>query len=202
MFNLNETICKPNVSVTDFAKLLDKFLLHLNVRSLNKNVNKIDELLITLLYSSHVIIISETKLKKKNYNTTFIKNYCFHSIDFITNSGGIGIYLHNSLNYKIRPDLRLNKNLVEDIWVEIKSDNDNKSYIVGEIYFHTHLSITTFQLKLEQTIDKINSKRLKDFILGDFNINLLSDNSTIVKYKKSLESFGVQSYKLPDKIHE
>ena len=108
MFNLNETICKPNVSVTDFANLLtqnydnhDKFLLHLNVRSLNKNINKIDELLATLPYSPHVIIISETKLKKKNYNTTFIKNYYFHSIDSTTNSGGIGIYLHNSLNYKI-----------------------------------------------------------------------------------------------------
>ena len=41
MFNLNENFCKPNVSVTDFANLLtqnydnhDKFLLHLNVRSL------------------------------------------------------------------------------------------------------------------------------------------------------------------------
>ena len=29
--------------------------------------------------------------------------------------------------------------------------------------------------------------------MGDFNINLLSDNSTIVKYKESLESFGVIS---------
>ena len=108
----------------------DTFLLHLNVKSLNKNINKIDELLATLPYSPHVIIISETKLKKKNYDITFIKNYCFHSIDSSTNNGGIGIYLHNSLNYKIRPDLRLNKNLVEDIWVEIKSDNDNKSYIL------------------------------------------------------------------------
>ena len=45
VFNLNETICKPNISVTDFANLLtqnydnhDKFFLHLNVRSLNKNI--------------------------------------------------------------------------------------------------------------------------------------------------------------------
>ena len=65
MFNLNKTICKPNVSVTDFANLLtqnfdnhDKFLLHLNVRNLNKNINKINELLATLPYSPHVIIIS------------------------------------------------------------------------------------------------------------------------------------------------
>ena len=122
-----------------------------------------------------------------------MKNYCFHSIDCTANSGGIGIYLHNSLNYKIRPDLRLNENLAEDIWVEIKSDNDNKSYIVGEMYFHPHSSITTFQLKLEQTIEKINSKKLKHFIMGDFNINLLSDNSKIFKYKEFLESFGAIS---------
>ena len=73
------------------------------------------------------MVISETKLKNINYNITSIKNYHFHSSNSPTNSGGIGIYLKTSLNYKIRPDLCLNEDLVEDIWVEIKSNNCNKA---------------------------------------------------------------------------
>ena len=69
------------------------------------------------------MVISETKLKNINYNITSIENYHFYSSNSPTNNGGIGIYLKTPLNYKIRPDLCLNEDLVEDIWVEIKSNN-------------------------------------------------------------------------------
>lgn len=38
---------------------------------------------------------------------------------------------------------------------------------------------------------KLVQKKLKYFILRDFNKNLLINNSTIVKYKESLELVGV-----------
>ena len=89
----------------------------MNVRSLDKNINKIDELLGLLPYSPEVMVISETKLKNINYtcNITSIENYHFHSSNSSTNNGGISIYLKTPLNYKIRPDLCLNEDLVEDI---------------------------------------------------------------------------------------
>ena len=198
MFNIHESVCKPNLSISEFCKLLcetsytkHNIFLHMNVRSLNKNINKIDELLGLLPCSPEVMVISETKLKNINYNITSIENYHFHSSNSPTNSGGIGIYLKTPLNYKIRPDLCLNEDLVEDIWVEIKSNNCNKAYVVGGIYFHPHSSISNFQLKLESVIEKINLEGLNYFILGDFNINLLSDAPSIIQYKESLESLGV-----------
>ena len=61
------------------------------------------------------MVISETKLKNFYYNFISIENYHFHSSNSPTNNKGIGIYLKTSLNYKIRPDLCLNEDLVEDI---------------------------------------------------------------------------------------
>ena len=127
MFDTNATTCKTNLSISDFSKLLSQYkstrnylILHMNVRSLKKNINKIDELLGLISCSPEIMVISETKITKRNNNFVHIENYHFHSFDSSTNSGGIGIYLHTTLNYKLRPDLSLNVDLVEDIWVEIK----------------------------------------------------------------------------------
>ena len=69
MFNILESVCKPNLNISEFSKLLcetsytkHNIFLHMNVRSLNKNINKIDELLGLLLCSPEVMVISETKL--------------------------------------------------------------------------------------------------------------------------------------------
>ena len=70
MFNIHESVCKTNLSISEFCKLLcetsytkQNIFLHMNVRSLNKNINKIDELLGLLPCSPEVMVISETKLK-------------------------------------------------------------------------------------------------------------------------------------------
>ena len=78
----------------------------------------------------------------------------------------------------------MNEDLVEDIWVEIKSNKCNKAYVMGAIYFHPYSLISNFQLKLEYVIEKLNLEGLNYLILGDFNI-------TIIQYKESLESLGV-----------
>ena len=63
---MNEIVCKPNLSVSDFSDLLcqtnitrNNFCLHMNLRSLNKSIKKIEELLETLPHTPEVIIISE-----------------------------------------------------------------------------------------------------------------------------------------------
>ena len=125
MFDKSESLCKSNLSVVKFSNLLHRinptkhnFFIHMNVRSLNKNINKLEDFLKTLPYLPKVIVISETKLKTHNYNLTNIQNYNFHSVDSPTNSGGIAMYIHSSLSYKLRPDLSLKQVLVEDLWLE------------------------------------------------------------------------------------
>jgi len=46
----------------------DNFFIHMNVRSLSKWVNKIENFLAMLPYTSEIIVIGETKLNNDNQN--------------------------------------------------------------------------------------------------------------------------------------
>ena len=105
------------------VKQVTKKKFYMNVRNLNKSINKIDELFGLLPCSPEVMVISETKFKNINYNFISIENYHFYLTNSPTNSEAVGIYLKASLNYKICLDLCLNEDLIEDIWVEIKPNN-------------------------------------------------------------------------------
>ena len=48
---MHESVCKPNLGIFEFSRLLcetnylkNNIFLHINVRSLSKNINKINEL--------------------------------------------------------------------------------------------------------------------------------------------------------------
>ena len=101
------------------------------------------------------------------------------------------MYISSSLNYTLKPDLSLNVEHVEDIWVEIYPEYSSKPIIVGGVYFHPHSSHKAFQDKIEQLMEKINATKQTFYVLGDFNINYLSNLQTVVDYKHSLESLGV-----------
>ena len=93
--------------------------------------------------------------------------------------------------FRERPDdLNLNHDDVEDLWVELFSPF-KESIIVGNIYFHPNNSVNEFSRNLENTIIKFNNQRQTFYILGDFNINLLSDSHMTHAYVNSLTSLGV-----------
>ena len=98
---------------------LAHFYVHMNTRSLIKNIDKLESFLAMMPVLPEIIVISETKLKNQNLDLVSLPNYQFHCVNSPTNSGGIGMYLLSSLNYKIRYDLSLKVNQVKDLWVEI-----------------------------------------------------------------------------------
>ena len=57
--------------------------------------------------------------------------------------------------------------------------------------FHPNNSVDEFSRNLENTIIKSNNQRQTFYILGDFNINLLSDNRMTHAYLDSLTSLKV-----------
>ena len=69
MFDIHESLCRPMLSISEFSELFceisytkNNIFLYLNLSSLNKNINKIDELLGLLSYSPEMMVISERKL--------------------------------------------------------------------------------------------------------------------------------------------
>ena len=75
--------------------------------------------------------------------------------------------------FRERPDLNLNDDGAEDLWVELFS-LFKESIIVGTIYFHPNNNVNEFSRNLENTIIKLNNQRQTFYILGDFNIKCLS----------------------------
>ena len=201
----SEPMCKGNLDVAEFVNTmkqqdlnsLARFYVHMNTRSLIKNIDKLESFLAMMPVLPEIIVISETKLKNQNLDLVSLPNYQFHCVNSPTNSGGIGMYLSSSFNYKIRSDLSLKVNQVEDLWVEIYPQSrtiaTTKFTVVGGVYFHPHASIWEFQNQLEQVLEKLNNENKTFYVLGDFNINYLSDSKNIIHYKQSLESLGVSN---------
>ena len=82
-------------------------LLHVNIRSLKKNIEKLSMILADLQVPPQIIALSETKINKKqsvNFSTT-LKGYNFLHSDSDTLAGGVGIYINNSLSYQLRNDI-------------------------------------------------------------------------------------------------
>ena len=164
--------CEENFSIPKLSQVLNQnqehkvfLIMHMNVRSLNKNVDKIENFLAMLPYPPEVIAICETKLKSHNQNSVSLPNYHFHCVNSLTNSGGIGLYLTFSLTYKIRPDLSLSVEQVKDIWVEIHSTSNAKPFIIGGVCFHLHTLIAWFQNALETQLENFNAINQTYYIL-------------------------------------
>ena len=75
------------------------FVLHLNIRSLTKNRDKIEELLNELNFFPEIIGISETKLNSQKTINKNIYNYDFAHSDSPTNAGVVNLYVKNGLKY-------------------------------------------------------------------------------------------------------
>ena len=82
-------------------------VVHFNTRSLSKQFSSLCEFISSLENSFAVIGISETKLNQNSYINIDMPNYDFLRQDSPTKAGGVGLYVHNSLQYQLRSDLIL-----------------------------------------------------------------------------------------------
>ena len=81
----------------------DLFLVHYNIRSLQKHINELNNI-IAGFDKIKIIGISETKLQEgKIYQNIKLDGYQFIQRDSITSAGGVGLYISNSLVYGVNP---------------------------------------------------------------------------------------------------
>ena len=148
---------------TDKINVLNSFtMLQINSRSLIKNFDKIENLLITLKLNPDIIAISETKLKNDIPFSYTLQNYNFLYNNSPTNAGGSGIFIKSSYIHKQINHFTLNLNACEDLWIEITLTNE-QTVIVGTIYRHLNYNIKSFLNSMESTVDKIQRKNLNYF---------------------------------------
>ncbi len=166
----------------------DFSILHINSRSFSKNFDHINEFLCSLNCTFPVICMSETWYNANETNLVDIDNYILHHVPRRDRrSGGVAIYVHNSLSYRVRNDLNLISRTTdmdefdhsESLFIEILS-SDKKNIIVGNIYRAHRSNTDSFINDLNTTLTKISRENKHCYISGDFNFDLLKCNDVHV----------------------
>ena len=84
----------------------DILILHINIKSLTKHIDKIFEFLSSFLHLPDIIAITESKLHKNNkLDLIQIPGYKFNCNNSLSNFGGTALYIKSSINFKLRTDI-------------------------------------------------------------------------------------------------
>ena len=90
--------------------------------------------------------------------------------------GGVGLFIRDKINYKIREDLSVFiPHVIESLFIEIDSNKNNPS-IIGVIYRPNtppRADVDIFSSTVCDLLDQINRERQGSVIMGDCNIDLL-----------------------------
>ena len=165
----------------DFFKLPSKFysangllVLHINIRSLQKHIDELHELIINAKIHPDLVAITETRIKNKPLINIDIPGYSFSYETPSSNAGGVGIYVGDNLNFNIIENYNISISSCENLWLKIKCKNYSE-YIIGVIYRHpNHIDINDFNLQLNEILQYVSSSGHKCIALGDFNIDLFN----------------------------
>ena len=151
------------------------FYIHLNILSLQSHFDKLYDLLLQLTHPPSIIFISETRINKEPLISINLLGYTFLHSSSPTVVDGIGAYFSNQLTFAINNLLQLHVQGCEDLWFNVSFPNSKLHYIFAVIYRHPHNNHTPFFNALDETFQILNRKESKVIIVGDININMLSD---------------------------
>ena len=129
------------------------------------------------------VYISESRLKTDISATTNMQLPRFNIEHMLTKSadGGALLYIKDIINYKLRPDLNVEKEKeLELIFIEILQKTSKN--IIGCIYRHPCMHPKEFNdLFFKSLTKKLTKEHKKEVILlGYFNIDLLSQTQMLM----------------------
>ena len=153
------------------------FSFYNNVVSLNRNLENLQtHILHELDFHLNIIRVTETKVTNANSQmcTANIPGYSFEYVPTPLSSGGVGLFIDESLNYRILETI--SDEAFQALWAEITFEN--KKNVICGILYRQHNSPERFQLYFDESIEKFTSSGKDIVIMGDFNIDLLKCESS------------------------
>ena len=177
-------------NVTRFCNTKGMKIFALNIRGLQGNFDELKNILITSkidIFALNEIFINtedDEIIDDSQSREIFISSYKtdnqfkVQGYDFIYKSrdkgsgGGVGIYIKENIDYKIRKDL---ENPEISICVEIKPKKSN-SWIFSTMYKPPDSSkylTKNFHSHLENILNLITSEQKETILMGDINVNYL-----------------------------
>ena len=169
-------------------------IIHINIRSLQKNFDSLHEFLCSLPTRPKIICLSESRINHKPFINIELPDYKFVHIDSPTSAGGVAVYISSELRFNIFFNLRLDIDGCENIWLKLC----HSDLLLGVIYRHPRSNVKLFTNQLNKTLEQL--KTFKVYLIGDMNINLspifdVSNNNSNVnsadEYVNMLASNGI-----------
>ena len=179
-------------------------ILHLNVRSLKRNLEKLqDHLLAELNLPFSVIGITETRIKNTkllDFNP-HVDGYNFEFVPTPLSAGGVGVYISCDLDYRIIE--KVSNIYFQAIWIEIITKK-NKNILIGVVY-RQHNSPEPFQQYVNNTLEVLSASNKTICMMGDFNIDLLKFQQCnhSKEFLHSMQSLSfIPTIDKPTRVHE
>ena len=151
-------------------------IFHNNVRSLKRNLENLKvQLLDQLDFHFNIIGITETKITNSselNFKTQ-IPGYEFEYVPTPLASGGVGMYIDNTLEYIVLE--KCANDAFQALWIEII--NCNKKNIICGIIYCQHNDPNRFMNYLDETVEKFSLTGKSLCVMGDFNVDLLKSDT-------------------------
>ena len=169
-------------SVEDVQKLKQQKnfnIFHSNVNGLESKFGHLSNFLGANKTSFDVIAISETSEHKDH---SFIANVSLEDYEkpfsTPTNSskGGVCLYVKQGFDAIERTDLKIQNDLFEAVWIEIKNKN-SKNIVCGCVYRHPRANCDDFFNYIDSSMKKLSEEEKELYICGDFNLNLLRQDT-------------------------
>lgn len=163
-------------------------ILHLNIRSIRKNFDNFLAFLSTIQLKAHVIVLSETWLPSNDGTPFLIPGYnTFHSYATFNQNDGVSIFVQDDLlsSFKLLTISHCNSSLIT-----IKLKNSNLSILC--LYRSPSRNAKLFLENLNNYLDSLTTQQINSqiFLVGDINIDLLSDDPIIQDYAAMMASYG------------
>ena len=120
-------------------------IIHINIRSLQKNFDSLHEFLCSLPIRPKIICLSESRINHKLFINIELPDYKFVHIDSSTSAGGVAVYISSELRFNILFNLSLDIDGCENTWLKLC----HSDLLLGVIYRHprSNVKLLADQLK-------------------------------------------------------
>ena len=171
---LTENQYKHHIANTDEETFL---LAHFNIRSINRNFDKLHSFLENSDKKLSVIGLTETWM-----NSNISHLFSLPGFEFVFKNrnkrvgGGVGLYISENFEHIIHEEISVMSDVAESLFVELINP-DGKNILIGVIYRPPRSNTNDFLTHMHDLLQNPIFTNKDAYLMGDFNVDLMKCNS-------------------------
>ena len=165
-------------------------VMHINVRSIKKNLDNLEALVLGLETPPCVLCLSETWLTENDDPKCFLVHGYNQLMNKTRNSKGGGVMIQVKNDYILMKEI--STNLDEALMADVCKGDEMFRILV--IYNPPRNNKTEFIEKIDILLESFSSTNVPFIICGDINIDIFKENQLVQNYKNAIISNGFELF--------